>query len=116
MKRARALISSSLLVANNTFAADKTVARVDSRVLTFSVFAAMFLLRLAVAFVAARRGSSVKEFCTARAGISPRLNGIAIAGDYLSAVAFIGVSGHIALYGLDGVSCLVGFLCHSFRS
>lgn len=80
-----------------------------SRVMTFSVFAALFLLTLAITFAAARRNRTVKDFYTAGGGISASMNGLAIAGDYLSAAAFLGVSGLIALYGLDGITYVAGF-------
>jgi cation/acetate symporter len=44
----------------------------------------------------------------ARASATARF-GLAIAGDYLSAAAFLGASGLIALYGFDGMIYLVGF-------
>ena len=77
--------------------------------LTLSVFAALFALTMVITYMAARRNRSVKDFYTAGGGISARWNGIAIAGDYLSAAAFLGVPGLIAVYGLDGVSYLLGF-------
>src|SRR5699024_5458604 len=41
---------------------------------------------------------------------SGRQNGIAIAGDYLSAASFLGIVGAVALYGYDGLLYSVGFL------
>jgi cation/acetate symporter len=79
------------------------------RGMTLVVFAAIIALTLVVTYYAARRGQSVTDFYTAGGGISGLKNGFAIAGDYLSAAAFLGVSGLIALYGYDGVLYLTGF-------
>lgn len=81
----------------------------ENRPMTFGVFSILFLATLAITYWAARRNNSVKDFYTAGGAISGRMNGVAIAGDYLSAAAFLGVSGLIAVYGLDGVTYLVGF-------
>ncbi len=86
-----------------------TLVSESNRVMTFSVFALLFFGTLAITFMAARRNRSVKDFYTAGGSISGRMNGVAIAGDYLSAAAFLGVSGLIAIYGLDGITYLVGF-------
>lgn len=79
------------------------------RLHAFSVFAAVIAFTLIVTWFSARRGKSASEFYTAGGGISGLKNGLAIAGDYLSAAAFLGVSGLIALYGYDGMLYLVGF-------
>lgn len=86
-----------------------TLVSADNRGLTFGVFAVLFLLTLGITWVAARRNATASDFYTAGGGIGARMNGLAIAGDYLSAAAFLGVSGLIALYGLDGISYVVGF-------
>ncbi|WP_233217510.1 solute symporter family protein [Trinickia dabaoshanensis] len=75
----------------------------------FASFAAVIALTLVVTWLNARRGRSASDFYTAGGGISEGKNGLAIAGDYLSAAAFLGVSGLIGLYGFDGILYLVGF-------
>ncbi|WP_454724436.1 MULTISPECIES: solute symporter family protein [Cupriavidus] len=99
----------ALFFAAPAFAQDPTLVTDANRGLTFSVFALLFSLTLGITWFAARRNATAKDFYTAGGGISARLNGLAIAGDYLSAAAFLGVSGLISLYGLDGISYLVGF-------
>src|SRR5688500_3192781 len=47
---------------------------------------------------------------TGGAAFSGRQNGVAIAGDYLSAASFLGISGAIALSGYDGFLYSIGFL------
>ncbi len=53
---------------------------------------------------------SGKEFYTGGAAFSGRQNGLAIAGDYLSAASFLGIAGAVALYGYDGLLYSIGFL------
>jgi cation/acetate symporter len=77
--------------------------------LTLLIFATVIALTLLVTYFAARRGQSARDFYTAGGGISGLKNGFAIAGDYLSAAAFLGASGLIALYGYDGMLYLTGF-------
>jgi cation/acetate symporter len=96
-----------LLTASQGHAA--TLVSEANRPLTFGVFAALFLITLGITFWAARKNSSVKDFYTAGGALSGRINGLAIAGDYLSAAAFLGVSGLIAIYGLDGITYVIGF-------
>ncbi|WP_218166307.1 cation acetate symporter, partial [Pseudomonas sp. F1002] len=75
----------------------------------FSAFLTVILLTLIITWLASKQGKSTRDFYTAGGGISGIQNGLAIAGDYLSAAAFLGVSGLIALYGFDGIIYLVGF-------
>jgi cation/acetate symporter len=98
-----------MAVSEAALAQESTLVNEGNRVLTFSVFAFLFLFTLGITFLAARRNATASDFYTAGGGISARFNGLAIAGDYLSAAAFLGVSGLIAIYGLDGISYLVGF-------
>ncbi len=65
---------------------------------------------LGITYWAARRTKSASDFYTAGGGISGFQNGLAIAGDYMSAAAFLGVSGLIYLKGYDGVIYAVSFL------
>ncbi|MEW2622287.1 cation acetate symporter [Streptomyces sp. NPDC048106] len=61
-------------------------------------------------WVSRRRRASAEEFYAGGRLFSPMENGFAIAGDYLSAASFLGVTGLIALYGYDGLLYVVGFL------
>ncbi len=82
---------------------------VQHRGLTFSVFGLVIASTLVITWFAARRNRSAGDFYTAGGAIGPVKNGLAIAGDYLSAAAFLGASGLISLYGFDGMIYLVGF-------
>ncbi|WP_411859880.1 cation acetate symporter [Cupriavidus pauculus] len=110
MSRPLALCAAALAIfAPAAQAAGAGVVAPQYRWLAFAVFAAMISLTLLVTYISARRGQSAAEFYTAGGGISGMKNGFAIAGDYLSAAAFLGVSGLIAIYGFDGILYLTGF-------
>lgn len=78
------------------------------------VFGVVLAITLGITFWAARRTRSATDFWAAGRGISGLQNGLAIAGDYMSAAAFLGVSGLIFLFGFDGfitgVAALVSFI------
>ncbi|WP_198305689.1 cation acetate symporter [Arcobacter vandammei] len=59
---------------------------------------------------AASKTKSAQDFYTAGGGISGFQNGLAIAGDYMSAASFLGISGMIFLHGFDGMIYAIGFL------
>jgi cation/acetate symporter len=89
--------------------AQGTVVSSEFRNLTFIVFGALVACTLLITWWAARRNNTVGDFYTGGGAISGLKNGLAISGDYLSAAAFLGVSGLIALYGFDGILYVVGF-------
>lgn len=73
-------------------------------------FVAIVALTLYVTYVASKRTNSASEFYTAGGGLTGWQNGIAIAGDYLSAASFLGIAGAIALFGFDGFFFSIGYL------
>lgn len=103
------IVTGALLYTTSAFAQAPTLVNDKNRAVTLIVFATLFALTLVITFFAARRNRTVKDFYTAGGSVAPKMNGLAIAGDYLSAAAFLGVSGLIALYGLDGITYLAGF-------
>ncbi|MEU1303272.1 solute symporter family protein [Streptomyces shenzhenensis] len=76
--------------------------------LLFSAFVAVTLG--ITTWVSRRRHGSAEEFYAGGRLFSPMENGFAIAGDYMSAASFLGISGLIALFGYDGLLYAVGFL------
>lgn len=76
--------------------------------LLFSVFVAVTLG--ITTWVSRNRHGSAEEFYAGGRLFSPMENGFAIAGDYMSAASFLGISGLIALFGYDGLLYSVGFL------
>ena len=59
---------------------------------------------------AAKQNKSSKDFYTAGGGISGFQNGLAIAGDYMSAASFLGISAMVFMRGYDGLIYSTGFL------
>jgi cation/acetate symporter len=78
--------------------------------LALVLFTAFVSVTLAITAWAGRRRSSSVEFFAGGRLFSPLENGFAIAGDYMSAASFLGISGLIALFGYDGMLYSVGFL------
>jgi cation/acetate symporter len=78
-----------------------------STIVFFVVFAVLTLL---ISFWAGRRATSSSEYLTAGSSISAGQNGLAIAGDYMSAGAFLGLSGAIYASGLDGMFLAASYL------
>lgn len=74
----------------------------------FSLFIAVTLG--ITTWVSRNRHGSAEEFYAGGRLFSPLENGFAIAGDYMSAASFLGISGLIALFGYDGLLYSVGFL------
>jgi len=74
----------------------------------------MFLLIVAVTLVITWRSAgstkSKADFYTAGHAITPAQNGLAIAGDFLSAAAFLGISALVYANGFDGLLYALGFL------
>jgi cation/acetate symporter len=65
---------------------------------------------LGITYWAARRTHSAKDFYTAGGGITGFQNGLAIAGDFMSAASFLGISGLVFASGYDGLIYSIGFL------
>jgi len=82
----------------------------DLNVPAIIMFLVFILGTLGITYWAAQKTKSASDFYTAGGGISGFQNGLAIAGDYMSAAAFLGVSGLIYLKGYDGVIYAVSFL------
>ena len=74
----------------------------------------MFLVFIAITLVitywAARRSSGASAYFAAGRRITGWQNGIAVAGDYMSAASFLGIAGIIAFQGYDGFMYSVGWL------
>ena len=67
-------------------------------------------LTLGITYWAAKRTKSAAQFYSAGGGITGFQNGLAIAGDYMSAASFLGISGLVYTSGFDGLIYSVGFL------
>ncbi|AKK02599.1 solute symporter family protein [Corynebacterium epidermidicanis] len=79
--------------------------------LNISIFVGFIVVTMAIVVRATRQTSQKgSDFYTGGASFNGWQNGLAISGDYLSAAAFLGVTGAIALSGYDGFLYSVGFL------
>ena len=67
-------------------------------------------LVLALSFYFARKTKSASSYYAAGGKIHWGVNGVAFAGDYLSAASFLGISGMIAFSGYDGFLYSIGYL------
>ncbi|MFD3430884.1 cation acetate symporter [Nocardia fluminea] len=92
---------------NVTLAASSTVGNPIANIAIFLVFVAVTMV---VVIRASRNNASAADYFTGGRGFSGPQNGIAIAGDYLSAASFLGIAGAIAVYGYDGFLYSIGFL------
>jgi len=81
------------------------------KALPLIIFGAVLAVTIGVTFWAARRTRSSTDFWAAGRSISPLQNGLAISGDYMSAAAFLGVTGLMFLGGFDGFITGVAALC-----
>lgn len=75
-----------------------------------SMFAAFVIFTLFITKWAASKTKSASDFYTAGGGISGFQNGLAIAGDFMSAASFLGISAAVYLNGFDGLIYSIGFL------
>ncbi|WP_368644091.1 cation acetate symporter [Castellaniella ginsengisoli] len=75
-----------------------------------AMFGLFVLLTLWITKWAAGRTRSAADFYTAGGGITGFQNGLAIAGDYMSAASFLGISAAVMINGYDGLIYSIGFL------
>jgi cation/acetate symporter len=75
-----------------------------------TMFAVFVILTLFITKWAAARTRSASDFYTAGGGITGFQNGLAIAGDYMSAASFLGISAAVFANGFDGLIYAIGFL------
>ena len=90
------------------FAADAGEAA-GNPLLNIAIFAAFIVVTLYIVTRAGKTTSESADFYTGGASFSGTQNGLAIAGDYLSAASFLGIVGSIALNGYDGFLYSIGF-------
>ena len=114
MSRLKFLLSTAFLAALSSPAlADAISGHVDKQetnVTAIGMFVAFVLFTLGITYWAAKQTRSAAQFYTAGGGITGLQNGLAIAGDYMSAASFLGISGLVYLNGYDGLIYSVGWL------
>ncbi|MSR26456.1 MAG: cation acetate symporter [Planctomycetaceae bacterium] len=82
----------------------------ESSPVAIAIFASFVLAVIGLSFWLGRKGQSAKGYYAAHGEIHWFINGIAFAGDYLSAASFLGICGMIAFHGFDGFLYSIGFL------
>ncbi len=78
--------------------------------LAITLFLAFAAITLLITWRAATRKSGRADFYTAGGGITPLQNGLAMAGDFMSAAAFLGLTAIMTTSGFDGMIYALGFL------
>lgn len=73
-------------------------------------FVAFVGFTLFLTYLAAKKTKTAKEFYAAGRSVTGFQNGLALAGDYMSAASFLGIAGMVAISGYDGLIYSVGFL------
>ncbi len=74
------------------------------------MFLAFVAATLVITYFSARKSSGSSAYFAAGRRITGWQNGLAVAGDYMSAASFLGIAGMIAFKGYDGFMYSVGFL------
>ena len=101
------------LSASGMAAADALTGEVQKQPLNIPAIVMFFLFvlfTLGITVWASKQNKSTKDYYTAGGGISGFQNGLAIAGDYMSAASFLGISAMVFTRGYDGLIYSTGFL------
>ena len=75
-----------------------------------AVFGVVVGVTMIITYIASKRISTATDFWAAGRALTGPQNGLAIAGDYMSAASFLGIAGLIFVFGFDGFLYCVGFL------
>ncbi|MGA4544819.1 solute symporter family protein [Uniformispora flossi] len=82
----------------------------NHRMVTIGLFVGFVAVTLVITVWASRHNRTANDFYTGGRSFSAAQNGLAIAGDYMSAASFLGIAGLISLVGYDGFLYSIGFL------
>ena len=100
-------------IAESVYAAGPDAGQTQKQTVNWTaicMFGVFVLLTLLITKWAAARTKSAAAFYTAGGGITGFQNGLAIAGDYMSAASFLGISAAVMASGYDGLIYSIGFL------
>ncbi len=118
MSRARntawpaAALAALAMLPTTAFAAE-TLGDLEKQATNWTAIAIFGIFVVGTLFItkwAASRTKSAADFYTAGGGITGFQNGLAIAGDYMSAASFLGISAAVMISGYDGLIYSIGFL------
>ena len=82
----------------------------EPNLVAIGFFVGFIIVSLGITYWAARKTRTADHFYTAGGGITALQNGLALAGDYMSAASFLGIAGLVAVSGFDGLIYSIGFL------
>ncbi|RNL57598.1 cation acetate symporter [Arthrobacter oryzae] len=82
----------------------------DTTFLNMGIFAVFVAVTMVIVLRASRNNKTAADYYAAGRSFTGSQNGTAIAGDYLSAASFLGITGAIAINGYDGFMYSIGFL------
>src|SRR5262249_4230125 len=111
--RRGAACAALLAVASAAVAAGADLGQAEKQATNWTaitMFAAFVVFTLFITKWAAARTKSAADFYTAGGGITGFQNGLAIAGDYMSAASFLGISAAVMTGGFDGLIYSIGLL------
>ncbi len=103
----------TLLATGSVLAAGGDLGQTDKQPtnwVAISMFAGFVIMTLFITKWAAAKTKSAADFYTGGGGITGFQNGLAIAGDYMSAASFLGISAAVMASGYDGLIFSIGFL------
>jgi len=103
----------ALLVSGTALAAGADLGQVQKQPtnwVAISMFGGFVIMTLFITKWAAAKTKSAADFYTGGGGITGFQNGLAIAGDYMSAASFLGISAAVMASGYDGLIFSIGFL------
>ena len=107
------VVAAALAAAGAALGAGADLGQADKQATNWtaiSMFAAFVIGTLFITKWAAAKTKSAADFYTAGGGITGFQNGLAIAGDYMSAASFLGISAAVMVGGFDGLIYSIGFL------
>ena len=91
-------------------AAVNVAALKETTLLNMAIFGLFVAVTMVIVLRASRNNKTAADYYAAGRSFSGSQNGTAIAGDYLSAASFLGITGAIAINGYDGFMYSIGFL------
>jgi cation/acetate symporter len=98
------------MILNSLILAADTPAAPPVNYAAITMFVGFVAVTLIITFLSARKTTGSSAYFAAGRRITGWQNGLAVAGDYMSAASFLGIAGMIALSGYDGFLYSVGFL------
>ncbi|MFV0663549.1 cation acetate symporter [Denitromonas sp.] len=107
----RSLVLSASLLSVSAFAGD-AISQTTKQPINFTaigMFMLFVLMTLGITYWAASRTKSTSDFYTAGGGITGAQNGLAIAGDYMSAATLLGLTAMMYTRGVDAYIYMIAF-------